>query len=83
MTSDRIETDLAIGPEAIEAYSRLNYTMWHALAEFIDNSTQSRVNYEGIIDDVLKSEGQPLEVDPIAGTTRSGFLIGVAAVPTS
>ncbi len=23
------------------------------------------------------------EVDPIAGTTRSGFLIGVAAVPTS
>lgn len=56
------ETDLAIGPRAIEAYSRLNYTMWHALAEFIDNSTQSRLNYDAIIDGVLAAEGTPLVV---------------------
>lgn len=57
------ETDFAIGPRAIDAYSRLSYTMWHALAEFIDNSTQSRKNYQSIIDDVLQQEGNPLIVE--------------------
>jgi hypothetical protein len=62
---DRIieETDFNVGPRAIDAYSRLSYTMWHALAEFIDNSTQSRKNYESIIDEVLKQEGTPLIVE--------------------
>lgn len=58
----KIETELNIGPQAIEAYSRLSYTMWHAFAEFIDNSTQSRFNYGSIVDDVLKSKNQPLTV---------------------
>ena len=57
-----IETDLTIGPQAIDAYSRLSYTMWYAFAEFIDNSTQSRLNYGSIIDDVLRQEGTPLIV---------------------
>ena len=57
------ETELSIGPQALTAYSRLSYTMWHALAEFIDNSTQSRLNYENIIDEVLREEGSPLVVD--------------------
>ena len=58
-----IETELGVGPRAIEAYSRLSYTMWYALAEFIDNSTQSRVNYAEIVDAVLKQEGTPLVVE--------------------
>jgi hypothetical protein len=62
MSEAVLETDLAVGPRAIDAYSRLSYTMWYALAEFIDNSTQSRQNYGSIIDDVLKQEGRPLEV---------------------
>jgi len=37
--------------------------MWYALAEFVDNSTQSRTNYESIIDEVLKAEGVPLKVE--------------------
>lgn len=57
------EAEMSVGPGAIDAYSRLSYTMWHALAEFIDNSTQSRLNYEGVIDDVLKEEGRPLLVE--------------------
>ncbi len=57
------ETTLSVGPGVIGAYSRLSYTMWHALAEFIDNSTQSRLNYEGIIDDILAKEGTPLIVE--------------------
>lgn len=64
MTQD-FEAELSIGPKAIDAYSRLNYTMWFALAEFVDNSTQSRLNYGGRVDDLLKSEGQPLTVSII------------------
>lgn len=58
-----VETIVAIGPQAIANYSRLSYTMWHALAEFIDNSTQSRLNHSSIIDDVLQQEGGPLVVE--------------------
>ena len=57
------EAVLQIGPQALSAYSRLSYTMWHALAEFIDNSTQSRLNYDNIIDEVLNEEGTPLVVE--------------------
>ena len=58
-----VEVTLTIGPQAIANYSRLSYTMWHALAEFIDNSTQSRSNYSAVIDDILKQEGQPLLIE--------------------
>jgi len=58
-----LETDLTIGPGALDAYARLSYTMWYALAEFVDNSTQSRLNYENVIDEVLQSEGKPLQID--------------------
>jgi len=56
------EAELSVGPKAIDAYSRLSYTMWFALAEFVDNSTQSRINYENFIDEVLRNEGCPLIV---------------------
>ncbi len=55
--------DFEVGPSAIAAYSRLSYSMWYALAEFVDNSTQSRINYGGIIDEVLATEGLPLKVE--------------------
>jgi hypothetical protein len=58
-----VETEMSVGPLSIEAYSRLSYSMWHALAEFIDNSTQSRTNYGAIIDEVLQHEGTPLVVE--------------------
>lgn len=60
--SEVYEAELSVGPRAIDAYSRLSYTMWFALAEFVDNSTQSRVNYNHIIDEVLENEGRPLTV---------------------
>ncbi len=56
------EAELTVGPKAIDAYSRLSYSMWFALAEFVDNSTQSRINYGNLIDDVLQDEAQPLTV---------------------
>jgi hypothetical protein len=58
-----MEAELSIGPQAIDAYSRLSYSMWFALAEFVDNSTQSRENYNSLLNDILKNEGAPLTVD--------------------
>ena len=37
--------------------------MWHALAEFVDNSTQSKFNYDGIITGVLNDDGVTLTVE--------------------
>lgn len=59
---ESVEAELSVGPGAIANYARMSYTMWHALAEFIDNSTQSRANYSEVIDPVLEAEGQPLVV---------------------
>src|SRR5687768_10554567 len=69
------EAELSIGPSAIEAYSRLSYTMWYALAEFIDNSTQSRLNYDSIIDGVLEEEKQPLIVSITHNRTKKEITI--------
>jgi hypothetical protein len=57
-----LETDLVIGPNSIHNFSRLPYTLWFALAEFVDNSTQSRINYADRLDPVLRNEGRPLTV---------------------
>jgi hypothetical protein len=56
------EAELSVGPKAIDAYSRLSYTMWFALAEFVDNSTQSRYNYDELLNEILIAEGRPLTV---------------------
>jgi hypothetical protein len=37
--NETFEAELSVGPKAIDAYARLSYTMWFALAEFVDNST--------------------------------------------
>ena len=67
-----LTADFDIGPSAILNYSRLSYTLWYALAEFVDNTTQSRENYRETIDPVLESEGTPLKVeinyDPVEGS---------------
>lgn len=63
--AEPLSTDFEIGPQAIANYSRMSYTMWHALGEFIDNSTQSRLNHGGIIDQVLDEEGTPLIVEVV------------------
>jgi len=53
---------LELGYEAIRSYKRLPYTPWHALAEFVDNSTQSYMNNEGRLNLALTEEGRPFEV---------------------
>jgi hypothetical protein len=53
---------LVIGPEAINSYQRLSYTPWHAIAEFVDNSTQSYLDNKDVLNVQLKKEDRIFEV---------------------
>lgn len=55
--------ELTIGPESIGNYRRLSYTPWHAIAEFIDNSTQAYFNNRQELDAVFQQTGECLEVN--------------------
>lgn len=55
--------ELHIGPEIIRSYKRLNYTPWHALAEFVDNSTQSYLDNQEKLDEAYQSDNQSLAID--------------------
>ena len=39
-----------IGPNVILSYKRLDYKIWYALAEFIDNSTQSYISNRKVLE---------------------------------
>lgn len=49
---------LHIGLNAISNYRRMDYEIWYALAEFIDNSTQSYLNNKESLDAALAEEGE-------------------------
>jgi hypothetical protein len=51
-----------LGYDIITSYKRLSYTPWYALAEFIDNSTQSYFNNEGLLKAEFTQKGSTLEV---------------------
>jgi len=53
---------MQIGPEVIRSYKRLAYTPWHALAEFVDNSTQSYFNNREVLDDAYDKQSETLTV---------------------
>ena len=47
---------LIVGPDVITSYRRLAYSPWHALAEFVDNSTQSYFDNQSILDQRMQNE---------------------------
>ena len=53
---------LRVGIESINSYKRLSYNVWFALAEFVDNSTQSYRDNKAILDAVYDGEGTELTV---------------------
>lgn len=53
---------LRIGLDVISSYKRLAYTPWHAIAEFVDNSTQSYFNNENELWQVMRKVGDKLTV---------------------
>lgn len=60
-----VTVQLSLGLDVIRSYKRLAYTPWHALAEFVDNSTQSYFNNEDALGDALAREGEGLSVDVV------------------
>ncbi len=56
---------LELGLDVLRSYKRLPYTAWHALAEFVDNSTQSYFNHREELDAAYSSEGSVLEISII------------------
>ena len=53
---------LQIGLDAITSYRRLAYTPWHAIAEFVDNSTQAYFDNRESLDSLFAEEGETLTV---------------------
>lgn len=53
---------LQIGNNAISSYKRLAYTPWHAIAEFIDNATQSYFDNKKALDESAGKIKPPLIV---------------------
>ena len=54
--------DFVIENDVVLSYRRLSYTHWHALAEFVDNSTQAYFDSRDELDARLKEQGETLEV---------------------
>lgn len=54
--------ELKIGLDAITSYRRLAYTPWHAIAEFVDNSTQAYFDNRMQLDQALSNENSSLWV---------------------
>lgn len=57
-----MELSLQVGADVIRSYRRLSYTPWHALGEFIDNSTQSYFNHRAELTEAMIAAGEPFEV---------------------
>ena len=63
---------LELGPDILRSYKRLPYTEWHALAEFVDNSTQSYFDHRAELDAAYADEGTSLEVSIIYDRSYEG-----------
>ena len=68
------QLQLQFGPEQIRSYRRLAYTPWHALAEFVDNSTQSYFDNRDALDRALRLRSEPFEVSIVVSREGSGLL---------
>lgn len=65
-----------LGLDTVQSYKRLSYTPWHALAEFVDNSTQSYFNHENQLGTAYEADGEGLRVDVVYD--RDASLIRIA-----
>jgi hypothetical protein len=65
---------LIIGPDAITSYRRLAYTPWHAIAEFVDNSTQSYFDNKAALDEQMQKEDDKILTVSIAYDKDNDYL---------
>lgn len=57
------QLEFRLGLDAITSYKRLSYSPWHAIAEFVDNSTQNLANFESELKTAFERESKSLRVD--------------------
>lgn len=65
---------LQLGLEVIQSYKRLSYTPWHAIAELVDNATQSYFNNRDALDQALDSAGHRFTVGIVYEKPGGGML---------
>jgi hypothetical protein len=65
---------LQVGLDVISSYKRLAYTPWHAIAELVDNSTQSYFNNKDQLNQVANPFGTPLTVTIEYNSENGGLL---------
>ena len=80
---DEEQLELGLGYDIIRSYKRLSYTAWHALAEFVDNSTQSYFNNRAEIDAALERSGDKMYVGLVYGREEGIFRISDNSVGMS
>ncbi|MEY2480244.1 MAG: hypothetical protein QOI04_1171 [Verrucomicrobiota bacterium] len=68
---------LQLGPEIISSYKRLAYQAWYALAEFVDNSTQSYFDNKKALDQAYAAKREKLTVEINAGKDPRGEFIRI------
>lgn len=69
---------LEIGLDAITSYRRLAYTPWHAIAEFVDNATQSYFDNRELLDQIYMEEEEYLEVSIIYDRDDEGQYLRIS-----
>jgi hypothetical protein len=69
-----VKVKLQFGLDVILSYRRLPYTAWYALAEFVDNSTQSYEDHKADLDAAYGEEGDILEVAIVYDKNEPGLL---------
>ena len=65
---------LELGLPVIQSYKRLSYTPWHAIAELVDNSTQSYFNHRETLDAAYESSGEHLWIGVVYQREGGGLL---------
>ena len=69
-----MSVQLELGFQVIHSYKRLAYTPWHAIAEFVDNSTQSYFNNRQALDAALAAKEEKLDVRVVYDPSGGGLL---------
>lgn len=73
-----MDIQMQIGLDAISSYKRLAYTPWHAIAEFVDNSTQSYFDNRSDMDELYAKEGEGLTVSIAYDKDQANGIIRIA-----
>ena len=72
MTSPPIQLEL--GLPVIQSYKRLSYTAWHAIAELVDNATQSYFNNQDELNKAFSAANESLCIGVVYEREGAGLL---------